>query len=412
MFRSRFGAREALFSAFFLSGFFMATWITRTPAIREGLGLTLAEMGLVLFGLSMGSLPGLFVAAPLVHRFGPKPLIIAGELLTVTGILTAGTPFFFDFGGIGPFVCAAGLAQVGFGSVFLDIALNVAGAAIEVRSGRPVLTSLHGFFSFGEAIGAFFGFGAVAFGVAPMEHFLIVALLMLIPFALSLTRMAEITRLVEESSEKAAPKEKTEGKSSSGSVVTGALLAAAAAVFAVALCEGSANDWLPILLRETVGATTTFSALAFAIFAACLAAVRFTGTFWLRRFGRGTVLRASAVIALVGLAIVITMSWAPAVILGVVLWSAGAALGFPVALSAGAAMEGAGDPAKKMSILSSAGYAAFLAGPPTLGFIGEHAGLPAALAVAALFLLFPIALAGRMTRKTPGAVHTAVTPEH
>lgn len=32
-----FSAREALFAAFFAGGFLMATWITRTPAIREGL---------------------------------------------------------------------------------------------------------------------------------------------------------------------------------------------------------------------------------------------------------------------------------------------------------------------------------------------------------------------------------------
>ena len=35
-----FGAREALFAAFFAGGFLMATWITRTPAIREGLRLS------------------------------------------------------------------------------------------------------------------------------------------------------------------------------------------------------------------------------------------------------------------------------------------------------------------------------------------------------------------------------------
>lgn len=48
---SAFGAREALFAAFFAGGFLMATWITRTPAIREGLGFSIAEMGLVFLGL-------------------------------------------------------------------------------------------------------------------------------------------------------------------------------------------------------------------------------------------------------------------------------------------------------------------------------------------------------------------------
>lgn len=67
-----FGAREALFAAFFAGGFLMATWITRTPAIREGLGLSIAEMGLVFLGLSLGSIPSLIFAPVLIHRAGAR----------------------------------------------------------------------------------------------------------------------------------------------------------------------------------------------------------------------------------------------------------------------------------------------------------------------------------------------------
>lgn len=391
---SRITVREALFLAFFISGFFMATWITRTPALREGLGLTLGEMGLVLLGLSAGSMPGLVAATPLVKRCGPRRLIIAGEVLTFVGVVGAGASLLADAFMPGAFVAAFGLALVGFGSAILDVSLNVSGAALERRWGEPVLTSLHGFFSFGEAVGAFFGLGMVALGLEVFTHFSMVAALMAVLFVVMIMKLGDVDALAAE-----AEGGRGEAAPAGGRlVIDGGLVAAGAVIFAVALCEGTANDWLPILLRESIGASSTFAALAFAVFAACLAGVRFTGAYWLKRFGSIAVLTGSAATALAGLVIVITSSAPALVIAGVVFWAGGAALGFPVALSASAAMT-EGDAARRMSILSCAGYLAFLAGPPTLGFVGDHWGLPASLALAAAFLLLPITLARQLRPK-------------
>ena len=80
----------------------------------------------------------------------------------------------------------------------------------------------------------------------------------------------------------------------------------------------------------------------------------------------------------------------PAVVVtGVVLWGAGASLGFPVGMSAAA-----DDPvrsAARVSVVSTIGYAAFLAGPPLLGFVGDEVGTLKALLVVAVLLL-PAAL--------------------
>ena len=53
-------------------------------------------------------------------------------------------------------------------------------------------------------------------------------------------------------------------------------------------------------------------------------------------------------------------------------WGLGAALGFPVGMSAAA-----DDPrraARRVSVVSTVGYGAFLAGPPLLGFVGNEVG--------------------------------------
>ena len=87
-----FSAREALFAAFFAGGFLMATWITRTPAIREGLGLSIAEMGLVFLGLSLGSIPSLIFAPVLIHRAGARVMTLLGEALMLFGVFLAALP--------------------------------------------------------------------------------------------------------------------------------------------------------------------------------------------------------------------------------------------------------------------------------------------------------------------------------
>ncbi len=74
---------------------------------------------------------------------------------------------------------------------------------------------------------------------------------------------------------------------------------------------------------------------------------------------------------------------------GIALWGVGASLGFPVGMSAAA-----DDPvhaAARVSVVSTIGYTAFLAGPPLLGFVGDQVGTLDALLVVAV-LLVPAAL--------------------
>ena len=60
--------------------------------------------------------------------------------------------------------------------------------------------------------------------------------------------------------------------------------------------------------------------------------------------------------------------------LGIVVWGLGASLGFPVGMSAAA-----DDPARaaaRVSVVSTLGYSAFLAGPPLLGQLADRVGHP------------------------------------
>lgn len=72
--------RLALCALFLLPGLAMSSWVTRTPAIRDLLGASTAQMGLVIFGLAFGAMVGILCSGPLLARFGAKPLIAFGTL--------------------------------------------------------------------------------------------------------------------------------------------------------------------------------------------------------------------------------------------------------------------------------------------------------------------------------------------
>jgi cyanate permease len=102
--------------------------------------------------------------------------------------------------------------------------------------------------------------------------------------------------------------------------------------------------------------------------------------------------RLSALIALVGLLLVIFGHWLPLGMVGSLLLGLGAALGFPVGMSAAA-----DDPARaaaRVSVVASIGYTAFLAGPPLIGFLGDHYGILRALIVTAGLLGLAVVVAG------------------
>jgi MFS family permease len=177
-------------------------------------------------------------------------------------------------------------------------------------------------------------------------------------------------------------------------------------VLAFAFTEGAANDWIAIALVDGYGAGEAVGAVAFGLFVTAMTVGRLLGGAVLDRFGRVPVLRAAAVVALAGLLLVLAGGTTPVALAGALLWGAGTALGFPVGMSAAA-----DDPrraAARVSVVSSIGYTAFLAGPPLIGLLAQSAGILRALlvvlgALALGLLAAPAARDVRVTgtRRTP-----------
>ena len=170
-------------------------------------------------------------------------------------------------------------------------------------------------------------------------------------------------------------------------------------MLAFAFTEGSANDWIAVALVDGHGSSETVGAIAFGLFVAAMTVGRLAGGALLERFGRVAVLRATAACALVGLLLVLLGGSTPVALVGALFWGVGASLGFPVGMSAAA-----DDPARaavRVSVVSSIGYTAFLAGPPLIGLLAEHDGILVALFVVVGALVLGLLASGATRPLTP-----------
>lgn len=373
--------RRALFLFFFLPGIAMSSWITRTPDIRDQLGVSTGQMGLVLFGLSVGSMSGLLCSSRLVARLGTRPVIGIGALLIPLSMLVIGVGTTMP----SPPLVAAGLCVFGAGMGAGEVALNVDGADVERVTGKAVLPLLHGGFSLGTVIGGLLGMAATAAEFPVHWHLAAAAL-----FAAGVLPHA-LRSIPSGVGMRGAPRAGA-GRGEAPAVWKDRrLLLIGAIILAMALAEGAANDWLPLLMVDGHGLGATAGSLVYVGFAAAMTVGRFSGEFFLERFGRAAVMRTSAVSAAVGLLLVIFSDHVVVASGAVLFWGLGASLGFPVALSA--AGDSGPDQTARVSLVATLGYVAFLVGPPGLGFLGDHYGLRPAMTLVLAFVVVAAFLA-------------------
>ncbi|GAA1979916.1 MFS transporter [Isoptericola halotolerans] len=366
--------RNALFALFFLPGITIASWVTRTPDIRDLVGASTAQMGLILFGLSAGSMIGILSSGPLVARWGARPVMAAGTVSVAVGAAVIGVGAALGNGA----VVALGLGLFGCGMGGGEVALNVEGAEVERLLGRSTLPALHGFFSLGTVVGAVAGMVLTAVRFPVLAHLLVVAGVVLVTLSVAIRDVpAAVGRSVAEAQEHTGPRPAVWKDSR--------LLLVGIIILALAMAEGTANDWLPLIMVDGHGFDAALGSAVYAVFAAAMTVGRFLGGGLVDRFGRAAVLGASAVIGAVGLAMVslVDHQWVAAA--AAILWGLGTSLGFPVALSAAGASGP--NPAARVSLAATIGYVAFLVGPPVLGFLGEAHGLRSALLVVVVLLV-------------------------
>lgn len=376
--------RNALFVVFALCGLGMASWMARTPAVKEALDASTADMGILILGLATGSILGLLSSSHLIALAGTRRIMAWCLGLGPLGLVLAG--FGVTLGPAGFVVVMVGLGTFGFGLAVADVAMNLSGAINERLLGRTVMPIYHAFFSLGTMLGA--GVGALTeFLLVPIEiQAIVIAAIIMIAGIVSV-RSTQPETVADDPADEAHDTPST-WRSRLSIWRDPRTLMIGLIVLGMALAEGSANDWLALAMVEGHEVDRPTGALVFGVFVTAMTAGRLVGVSLLDRFGRVPVLRVSALLAAIGLLIFIFSPLVWLAVVGVVMWGLGSALGFPTGMSAAA-----DDPrtaAARVSAVATIGYVAFLAGPLVIGFLGEQFGLLHAL----LFVLVLIVTAG------------------
>jgi fucose permease len=160
----------------------------------------------------------------------------------------------------------------------------------------------------------------------------------------------------------------------------GLLLVIGLLIFAGMTAEGVMYDWCVLYLKQEVGMPQDLAALGYAAFAGAMAAARFGGDVLRARFAEATLLRASASLSAVAMAVVL-LSGDPVVsMIGYAFVGAGLAPIVPILYTAASRVPGSSS-AAGIAAASSIGYSGFLVGPPLIGAIAHGWSLTVAMGV-------------------------------
>lgn len=375
--------RNAIFVIFALSGLSIATWVARIPAIRDNLELTTGAVGLLILGMSIGSILGLVASQHLLARLGPRHGMQLTLGLVATGLLLIGVgASLVPLEGI----VLVGLIIFGFGNGALDVMMNVEGAAAEQELGKTVMPLMHACFSFGTVAGAGLGALASAAGLEVFWHALVMAVVIAI-VAVVAVRFVPAEQVVADELDDAPKAPWQDRLRESLSVwADGRLILIGVIMLGMAFAEGSANDWLALAVVDGHEQSNTTGALVYGVFVTAMTVGRIVGGPLIDRFGRVPVLQVSAAAAIAGLVLFILTPVTGLMVLGTVLWGLGASLGFPVGMSAAA--DDSKRAAARVSAVAMIGYCAFLVGPPLIGILGDAIGLLNALFVVLVLIVF------------------------
>ncbi|MFN8074808.1 MAG: MFS transporter [Kineosporiaceae bacterium] len=399
-------ARTAIALVFASAGLAFASLASRFPAVRSELSLTPADLGTTLLAMSLGAVAALPLSSPLVQRFGPGRTVALGFASLVSGLAVIGA-------GDTRAVLALGFVCMGIGSGVSDVAMNVEAADVERRIGRDIMSRFHAAFSVGTVAGAAIGAAMAELEVGYRLHLLAVAAVVGAMVTCCVPRFLHGFR--GRADEHADPAASAPGTGADPALAAPAprrrrgqlaawterrTLLLGVLVLGMAFAEGSANDWISLALVDDYDAGHALAALGFGVFVTAMTVGRMSGPWLLARFGRVSAVRGGALLVLAGSSL---LAWGGSLagpgtgaalavaFAGALLWGCGAALGFPVGMSAAADEPHAA--AARVGVVSTIGYTAFIAGPPLLGHLGNSIGVAHALVGVSVAVLLSLVAA-------------------
>jgi fucose permease len=269
---------------------------------------------------------------------------------------------------------AAGLFAFGASHGTLNVAMNANALELQRAYGRTIISSFHAVYSvggfLGAAVGALFAYAGLGAGTT---------------FAAVSATVIVTAVAVRGWAYRAVPQPGQGGPSGARGGLTPRVTFLGGLVFCCLVGEGAAADWSTVYLRDNLGSTAGVAALAYASFSALMLAGRLVGDRLAGALGAVRLVRASAVLAALGLAAGLAINRPYAGILGFGLLGAGLSGIAPQVFSAAGNL----DPARAgqaLARVAGLGFVGFAVGPVVIGAVASLTSLPVALLIPAVLV--------------------------
>ena len=340
--------RLAVGCLFFLQGLCFASWASRIPSIQQKLNLSDASLGMVLFALPVGSMAGLPFSGWLVTRFGSKKvatnaLLIYSILLVLIG-LAENTA-----------LLVSGLILFGTAGNISNIAINTQAVGVEARYGRNIMASFHGLWSLAGFTAAGIGTFMIGKAVIPLNHFLMIAALILTGIALSFQYLLPDEEKVPATNRLFVRPDKS-------------LLTLGFIAFCCMMCEGAMFDWSGIYFQKVLHAEKGWVGAGYTAFMCTMATGRFVADWVVSRLGFKRTIQISGLLISSGLGLAVMLPFQISALIGFFIVGFGVSSVVPLVYSEAGKSKSVA-PGMALAAVSSIGFLGFLVGPPLIGLV-------------------------------------------
>jgi MFS family permease len=382
-------ARFAVSMYFLLGGGALTLWAVHIPLIEQRVGVSYAELGLLLVLSGFGGFSALQLSGWIIDHVGSKTAtrlggVAVGLALILPGYATT------------PAVLGLAIFLLGFGLAAVDVPMNAAALEVEKAYGKTIFSAFHAFWSIGGFVGAALGSLYISLELDIQESLPTTGVI-----AAAIGWLLAHWLLPDSaSSAKTQTSEERRSSGKSNRRVWGFIALAAAMAASGAIIEGTANDWSALYLRDVLGTSTAFAAWGLASFALFMTIGRFYVDRIVDRVGREPVVRVGALASAV---VTVGLMFAGNEWLALALWGL---LGLSMAgvVPQIFAMAGSiGEPShqgRNLAKVVGITYLGALAGPSVIGILTIWLPLNLALVFAAALGAF-IALASKPLERLP-----------
>ncbi|WP_371578109.1 MFS transporter [Streptomyces sp. NBC_01314] len=348
--------RAALAFSFFAQGVAFALLVTRIPAIQDRYGVSDALLPAFLAAVPVLAGLGSVCTEQLVKKVPPSRVLRWSQPVVLLALLGVGA-------GEQLVVLGASLAAFGLAVGALDASMNMLGVSLQRSYGRSIMLGFHAVYSAGGIAGASLAWVGAHWHLALLVSYLPVAVVLL-PAVLVGSRWYVDAGSAGEKKEDAVP-------AGAGGTIGFTMLLPLCLVMCFAyIGDSTVSNWSAKYLQDVLGSSEQLATVPYNVYMVTTLIGRSLGDFGVRKFGAAAVVRAGAVIAAVGFAVVAGAPGAWVGMLGFTLLGLGLCVLVPQTFAAaGRLFPGASDAA--VARLNIFNYVGFLIGSPLVGAVGD-----------------------------------------